>query len=86
MFSHKSRIRHILFSPVHTVASENPAFFLLKLDLYVWNATVTSQLYYKYLVANYREVPVLFVTSQTVVYLNCTSCDAPSEKWSQQKK
>lgn len=86
MFSHKSRIRHILFSPVHTVASENPAFFLLKLDLYVWNATVTSQLYYKSLVANYREVPVLFVTSQTVVYLNCMSYDAPSEKWSQQKK
>lgn len=81
MFSHKSRIRHILFSPVHTVTSENPAFFLLKLDLYVWNATVTSQLYYKSLVANYREVPVL----QTVVYLNCTSYDAPSEKWSQQK-
>lgn len=86
MFSHQFRIKYILFSPLHTVASENPAFFLLKLDLYVWNATATSQLYYKFSVANYREVLVLFVTSQAVVYLNCASYDAPSEKWNQQKK
>lgn len=65
MFSHKSRIRHVLFSPVHTVASENPASFLLKLDLYVCNATLTSQLYYEFSVANYREALVLFVTSQS---------------------